>query len=412
MPGEQRPRRRRQRRASRDEDLDSEGLERFNQHYGWPCEHSKDPSKEPSWWYLSWRSCGTPFVKLWCLCHAVFGNFVALVVGLSSCVGWPMAIIVVGFAIIIISLTVAYIAYRWFNMTEVAGMMFANAFAIAWGGVSSMLARFAATSLDTAPPLHEWHLKPVLPTVDLLIPGLRALQRDLDFVNVEYQLSDNLMVPLRAFEELDEEINMEYDKALEDFNSVRHQLHNIIHMPKIEPTVSNPSFYYPVYQWVRGKRPSDILQKQCKEVISALESLHAAHANRHKLITDSIWAQMGSVATDVCETASRIQKLDKKSTSSDHPSIATIKKDATLVAGNYCQSIKRKRTELRATEQQLVKDHRAIAALLSNAKQSLAKMKDMTDLQEKAIRHFQDECEDIAKEGLDNMRKFYKMGKA
>lgn len=361
------------RRASRDEDLYSEELERLHQHYG-----------ELSWWYLSWRSCVTPFEKFSCPCHAVFGNFVALVTGLYSCVGWPMAIIIV-------SLTVAYIAHQWFNMTEAAGMMFVNAFAIAWAGVSSglgMLAHSATASSDTAPPLHEWHLKPVLPTVDLLIPGLRALQRDLDVVNVEYQLSENLMVPLRAFKELDKEINMEYDKTLKTFDSVRHQLHNIIHKPKTEPTVSNASFYKQFFQW---DRPSDILRKRGKEVISALGNLHAAHGNRHKLITDNIWAQMGSVATDACETASRTQKLDEKATSSDDPSVPGIKKDATLVVWNYCQSIKRKRTELRDAEKQLVKDHRAIAALLSNAEQFLAKVKDKTDLQEKAIRRLENE---------------------
>lgn len=300
-------------------------------------------------------------------------------------------------------------------MIEGAGMMLANPFAIALGGVSSvigMLADLATPSPYTAPPLHEWHLKPVLPTIDLLIPGLRALQRDLDVVNVEYQLSENLMVPLRAFKELDEEINMEYDKTLKDFDSVRHQLHNIIHMPKIEPTVSNPSFYYSAKQFVRGKRPSDILRKRGKEVISALGNLHAAHKNRHKLITDNIWAQMGSVATDVCETASRIQKLDEKATSGDDPSVPGTKKDATLVACNYCQSIKRKRTELRDTEQQLVKDHQAIAALLSNAEQFLAKVKDKTDLQEKAIRRLENEYQQIARKGLDSMRKFYETREA
>ncbi|KAF5630651.1 hypothetical protein F25303_9885 [Fusarium sp. NRRL 25303] len=57
-------------------------------------------------------------------------------------------------------------------------------------------------------------------------------------------------------------------------------------------------------------------------------------------------------------TAKKLRKLKENLTSSEKSSSPGIKKDATLVAGNYCQSIKWKRTMLRDAEQQLEKDQR------------------------------------------------------
>ncbi|KAF5698338.1 hypothetical protein FMUND_15122 [Fusarium mundagurra] len=118
----------------------------------------------------------------------------------------------------------------------------------------------------TALSLSEWHLKPVLPTVEYLIPGLQALQRDLDVVNADYHPAGHFTVPLTGFKEL--------DKAI--------KLHHIINVVESEPARSlydPPASSYldlifrGIKDWSRQKT-IEIFEKDCKDVAKmGLDSL-------------------------------------------------------------------------------------------------------------------------------------------